>query len=365
MLSELARLYEAGVRFDGRLFVSNRAHVLLPCHATLDKAREESRGAGRIGTTSRGIGPAYEAKASRYGLRMVDLFAPDLEDRLRVLLSRIQAELTALGGEALPTPAAYVDMCLAWGERLKPSLRDTEQLLNGWIKEGKNLLFEGAQGSLLDIDHGTYPYVTSSNSTTGGACTGTGVPPTRIDGAIGVLKAYTTRVGGGPFPSELTEATGEFLRHRGNEYGTVTGRPRRCGWLDTVAARYGQLLNGVDTVALTKLDVLDDFDEIPVCVSYKLHGETLSTFPPDRRSLEAAEPVLRTFKGWKRSTVGILEWEDLPVEARDYIDFIEQEIEAPVTLVSTGPRREETILRSHPSLDRLTSGRLGRVLEQR
>jgi adenylosuccinate synthase len=365
LLSELGRLYEAGVRFDGRLFISNRAHVLLPCHAQLDKAREESRGAGRIGTTSRGIGPAYESKASRFGLRMVDLFAPDLEERLRVLLSRIQVELTSLGGESLPSPAAYSDMCRQWGERLKPSLRDTEQLLNGWIKEGKCLLFEGAQGALLDIDHGTYPFVTSSSSTTGGACTGTGVAPTRIDGAMGVLKAYTTRVGGGPFPSELTDATGEFLRHRGNEFGTVTGRPRRCGWLDTVAARYSQLLNGVSTVALTKLDVLDDFDEIPVCVSYKLHGETLRDFPPDRRSLEAAEPVLRTFKGWKRPTVGILEWPDLPQEARDYIDFIEQEIEAPVTLVSTGPRREETIVRPHKDLDRLTSGRLGRVLEQR
>jgi len=366
LLSELGRLYEAGVRFDGRLFVSNRAHVLLPCHAVLDRAREEARGAGRIGTTSRGIGPAYEGKASRYGLRMVDLFAPDLEERLRLLLSRIQVELASLGcDEPLQQPAAYVDLVSGWAERLRPSLRDTEQLLNGWIKEGKALLLEGAQGSLLDIDHGTYPFVTSSSSTAGGACTGTGVPPTRIDGVIGVLKAYTTRVGGGPFPSELTDATGEFLRSRGNEFGTVTGRPRRCGWLDMVAARYGQLLNGVDTVALTKLDVLDDFDEIPVCVAYKLNGETLSTFPPDRRSLETAEPVLRTFKGWKRSTVGIVEWEDMPQEARDYIDFIEAEIEAPVTLVSTGPRREETIVRSHPELDRLTSGRLGQVLEQR
>jgi len=365
MLAELARLYEAGVRFDGRLFLSNRAHVLLPCHAALDKAREEARGAGRIGTTSRGIGPAYESKASRYGLRMVDLFAADLEDRLRVLLSRTQAELASLGGESLPSPAVYADLCRDWGERLKPSLRDTEQLLNGWIKEGKSLLFEGAQGSLLDVDHGTYPFVTSSSSTAGGACTGTGVPPTKIDGAIGVLKAYTTRVGGGPFPSELTDAKGEFLRRRGNEFGTVTGRPRRCGWLDTVAARYGQLLNGVGTVALTKLDVLDDFDEIPVCVAYRRSGDTLRDFPPDRRSLESAEPVLRTFKGWNRSTAGILEWSDLPQEARDYIDFIEQEIDSPVTLVSTGPRREETIVRGHANLERLTAGRLGKVLEQR
>jgi adenylosuccinate synthase len=365
LLGELARLYEAGVRFDGRLFLSNRAHVLLPCHAELDKAREESQGAGKIGTTSRGIGPAYESKVSRFGLRMVDLFAPDLEERLRLLLSRIQHELTHLKGEPLTSPAAYADQCREWAERLKPSLRDTEQLLNTWIRKGKDILFEGAQGALLDVDHGTYPYVTSSNSTAGGACTGTGVPPTRINGAIGVLKAYTTRVGGGPFPSELVGSTSDFLRRRGNEFGTTTGRPRRCGWFDAVVARYAQLLNGVDTVALTKLDVLDDFDEIPVCVSYKLHGETLRNLPPDRRSLEAAEPVLRTMKGWKRSTVGILDEADLPREARDYVDFIEQEIEAPVSFISTGPRREETIVREHESLVRLTSGRLGRVIEQR
>jgi len=365
LLSELGRLFEAGVRFDGRLFISNRAHVLLPCHAILDKAREEARGGGKIGTTSRGIGPAYEAKASRFGLRMVDLFAPDMEDILRVQLSRIQTELTSLGGEALASPAAYADQCREWAEKLKPSLRDTEQLLNGWMRDGKSLLFEGAQGALLDIDHGTYPYVTSSNSTAGGACTGTGVAPTRIDGAIGVLKAYTTRVGGGPFPSELSGATADFLRRRGNEFGTVTGRPRRCGWFDSVVARYAQLLNGVGAVALTKLDVLDDFDEIPVCVAYKLHGETLRDFPPDRRSLESAEPVLRTMKGWKTSTVGTLDEADLPQAARDYIDFIESEIEAPVSMISTGPRREETLIREHPALARFTSGRLGQVIEQR
>lgn len=365
LLSELGRLYEAGVRFDGRLFISNRAHVLLSCHAALDRAREEARGQGKIGTTSRGIGPAYETKASRFGLRMVDLFAPDLEERLRGLLARMQSELASLGAEPLAQPAAYADMCREWGEKLKPSLRDTEQLLNGWIRDGKSLLFEGAQGALLDVDHGTYPFVTSSNSTAGGACTGTGVPPTRIDGAIGVLKAYTTRVGGGPFPSELAGTTADFLRSRGNEYGTVTGRPRRCGWLDTVVARYAQVLNGVDSVALTKLDVLDDFDEVPVCTAYKLHGETLRHFPPDRRSLETAEPVLKTMKGWKTPTVGIVDPADLPQAARDYVDFIEQEIEVPVSFISTGPRREETIVLEDPALSRLTGGRLGRVIESR
>jgi adenylosuccinate synthase len=369
--TELGRLHEAGVRSEERLFVSSRAHVLLPCHAALDQAREAARGEGKIGTTSRGIGPAYEGKVSRFGLRMCDLFAPDLEERLTLLLGKIQAELSSLvkpgsrDTDTFPQPAEYVELCRTWGESLRPFLRDTEQLLHRWISDGKSLLFEGAQGTLLDVDHGTYPFVTSSNSTSGGACTGTGVPPSRIDGAIGVLKAYTTRVGGGPFPSELSGDVAEFLRKRGNEYGTVTGRPRRCGWMDTVVARYARLLNGIDMIALTKLDVLDDFDEIPVCTGYRVRGEVVRDFPCDRWSLENAEPVLRTMKGWKRSTVGILESGGLPQEAREYIDFLEQEIGAPITLVSTGPRREETLLQDHPDMARLTSGRLGRVLEQR
>ncbi|HJX27848.1 MAG TPA: adenylosuccinate synthetase, partial [Thermoanaerobaculia bacterium] len=216
LLTELGRLQEGGISEEGRLFISNRAHVLLPCHALLDKAREEARGAGKIGTTSRGIGPAYEGKIARFGIRMCDLFAPDLEERLGLVVVKIQAELRHLGAAELPDPGSYLEICRAWGERLKPMLRDTEQLLNGWIRDGRSLLFEGAQGALLDVDHGTYPFVTSSNSTSGGACTGTGVPPTRIDGAIGVLKAYTTRVGGGPFPSELSGDIAEFLRGRGN-----------------------------------------------------------------------------------------------------------------------------------------------------
>ena len=364
-LAELGRLHEAGIRSEGRLFVSNRAHVLMPCHAQLDRAREEARGAGKIGTTSRGIGPAYESKISRFGVRMCDLFAPDLEERLRAQVAKIQAELRSLGTEESPDLSALAASCQDWGEQMKPLLRDTEQLLNGWIAQGRSLLFEGAQGALLDIDHGTYPFVTSSNSTAGGACTGTGVPPTRIDGAIGVLKAYTTRVGGGPFPTELSGEVAEFLRKRGNEYGTTTGRPRRCGWLDTVVARYAQLLNGVDAIALTKLDVLDDFDEIPVCTGYRLKGETLRDLPPDQESLDGAEPVLRTMKGWKESTVGTLDRADLPPAARDYVDFIEQEIGVPIPLISTGPRREETIVREDPVLARLTGGRLGNVLEHR
>ncbi len=364
-LTELARLYEGGIRFDGRLFVSNRAHVLLPAHATLDKAREEAKGATKIGTTSRGIGPAYENKVARFGLRMCDLSAPDLEDRLRAQLSRIQAELNHLGGEPLQSPAQLADQCRTWAEHFKPCLADVSVLLAEWIRDGKSLLFEGAQGTLLDVDHGTYPFVTSSSSTAGGAATGSGVPPTRIHGAIGVLKAYTTRVGGGPFPTELTGPQGEFLRQRGNEFGTTTGRPRRCGWLDTVIGRYAQRVNGIDVIALTKLDVLDTLDEIPVCVGYRYRGEVLRELPPERHVLEQIEPVYKTVPGWRQETVGILEASGLPQAARDYVDLVEQEIGATVSLISTGPRREETIVRESTTFSRLTNGLLAKVLAER
>jgi adenylosuccinate synthase len=363
-LAERDRLRAAGVDDAGRLFVSNRATALLPCHVDLDVAREEARGHAAIGTTSRGIGPAYESKAGRYGLRMIDLAAPDLEQRLEMLVAVIDAQLVGLGAAPTGGAAALAASCRKWGEALGPHLDDTERRLAGWRREGKSLLFEGAQGALLDLDHGTYPFVTSSSSTAGGACTGSGVPPTAIDGAVGVLKAYTTRVGGGPFVTELDDDRGEFLRKRGNEFGTTTGRPRRCGWLDLVAARYSQHLNGIDTVALTKLDVLDDLDEIPVCTAYRIGGEETRDFPADRRALEEAEPVFETLPGWKAPTVGALDAAGLPPAARDYVAYIERHLEAPVGLISTGPRREETILAADPVLDRLTGGRLAEVLAQ-
>lgn len=369
-LDELGRLREAGVDETGRLFIANRATALLPCHVDLDVAREKARGHAAIGTTARGIGPAYESKAGRYGLRMIDLLAPDLEARLEMLVAVVDSQLAgfgaaASGGGVGGGAAALADDCRRWGAQLAPYFADGEQLLARWRRAGDSLLFEGAQGALLDLDHGTYPYVTSSSSTTGGATTGTGVPPTAIDGAIGVLKAYTTRVGGGPFTTELHDATGEFLRKRGNEFGTTTGRPRRCGWLDLVAARYSQTLNGVDTLALTKLDVLDDLDELKVCTAYRLDGGESGDFPADRAALEAAEPVYETLPGWKSSTVGILDEAGLPAAARDYLAFIEERLEVPVGLVSTGPRREETLLRADPALDRLTGGKLERVLAGR
>jgi adenylosuccinate synthase len=361
-LGELEELEAAEVETADRLWVSDRATVLLPTHVALDQARERARGAAAIGTTSRGIGPAYESKAARYGIRMADLAAADLEERLAGWLEVVRPQLAALGGAADPEAidaAALARRCREWGESLAPRLRGTELLLNGWLREGKALLFEGAQGALLDLDHGTFPYVTSSSATAGGAATGTGVPPTRIDAVLGILKAYTTRVGGGPFTTELDDEIGESLRKRGNEFGTVTGRPRRCGWLDLVAVRYAQALNGSDGIALTKLDVLDDLAEIQVCTGYRVAGSVGGEFPADRAALAAAEPVYRTFPGWRCKTVGLLEWEDLPVAARDYVRFIEDEIEAPVVFLSTGPRREETILRRElPAWDLVTGGRL-------
>jgi len=361
---ELEKLRAAGVEVAGRLHVSKRAQVILPLHAELDLAREGASGEGKIGTTAKGIGPAYEGKASRYGLRLADLGAPDLEARLERLCQLHGPELEALG-VSRPDPAELADTCRQWAEELAPYLDDVAPRLNAWIDEGRGLLFEGAQGTMLDIDHGTYPYVTSSNTTAGGVASGTGVPPTRLDGVLGVIKAYTTRVGGGPFTTELHDATGEHLRSRGNEFGTTTGRPRRCGWFDAVVARYSRMLNGVDAMALTKLDVLDELEEIEICTAYRHRGEILHDLPAERDVLEAAEPVYRKVPGWQSSTVGILEVEDLPKAARDYVSILEDEVGAPVGMISTGPRREETILVDRPELGRLLGGGLEKVLKLR
>jgi len=365
LLEELAELHQAGVETEGRLFVSNRAQAVLPSLVALDRAREVAAGAEKVGTTGRGIGPTYEMKAARLGVRLSELGSPTLEARLRNQLVRVESELHALGAEPIGEPGPLADLCRRWSEKLRPYLADTEHLLHRWLEEGRSLLFEGAQGSLLDVDHGTYPFVTSSNPTAGGAATGTGVPPTAIDGVLGIVKAYTTRVGGGPFPGELLDERGEYLRQRGREFGTVTGRPRRCGWFDAVAARYAVRLNGARAVALTKLDVLDTLDEIPVCVGYRNAGEPLDEFPSCLETLAAIEPVYETLPGWKRDTVGILEFEHLPAAARSYVEFLERAIGAEVALISTGPRREETIVRDNPRLGAWLGGRLDDVLVAR
>ena len=361
LFRELDGLSEAGIDFAGRFFISNRAHVVLPIYPVLDQAREAAMGKAQIGTTARGIGPAYESKIARFGVRMGDLATAQWEGRVAEQVKRLGREIVGLGGEA-PEEDAVVEQCRSWIERLRPLMADTAVLLNEWIVEGKNLLFEGAQGALLDVDHGTYPYVTSSSPTAGGACIGSGVPPTRIDGVIGVLKAYTTRVGGGPFATELLDATGEQLRDRGKEFGTTTGRPRRCGWLDLVAAGHARMLSGVDSIALTKLDVLDELDELLVCVGYRLDGEIRRSFPATLDLVERVEPVYESLPGWKQSTVGALQLSDLPRAAQDYIRFIEDYLDAGVGIVSTGPRREETIVRSDETLARLTSGGLAEIV---
>jgi adenylosuccinate synthase len=352
LFEELDGLAASGVDPAGRLFVSPRAHAILPPHLELDAAREAAAGSGRIGTTVRGIGPAYESKAARVGLRLGDLVSPALEERLGRLLEHLGGGLERLG-RPRPEPAALLAACRGWGARLEPLLADTSYLLNGWLDAGRSLLFEGAQGALLDIDHGTYPYVTSSSPTTGGVGAGSGVPPRRIDGVLGILKAYTTRVGAGPFVSELADDEGDFLRRRGNEFGTTTGRPRRCGWLDAVAARYAVMLNGVDAVALTKMDVLDTLDEIRICVAYRIDGEERRRVPATIEELARAEPVYRTLPGWRSDTVGCVDFDRLPEAARAYVAAIEEEVGAPVAIVSSGPRREETILRPGAALERL------------
>lgn len=359
--AEVAKVEKAGVDSKGRLFVSKNAHVILPGHVALDAAREAARGEGRIGTTKKGIGPCYETKAARVGLRIADLAARDLEARLEAIDRHVGVQLRAAGIESQESLAELAARCREWAERFEGIAVDTVNLLNDLVDAGQSVLFEGAQGALLDVDHGTFPFVTSSNTTAGGVCTGTGVPPTALDGVLGVVKAYSTRVGGGPFVTELLNEQGEHLRKRGNEFGTVTGRPRRCGWFDAVVARYAVRVNGVDALALTKIDVLDELAEIPVCTGYRWRGELLEELPFELEILEQVEPVYRIVPGWQQNTVGAKTWEDLPMAARDYISILEEEVGAPVGLISTGPRREETMILDIPELDWLLGERLAAI----
>ncbi len=358
---ELDGLIAAGIEVEGRLWVSDRAHLLSPAHGRLDRAREDALGNDKIGTTSRGIGPAYESKVGRYGLRLADCLDDGFEARLRTQVERATVEL-GLG------EIAAQDL---WDEtrnhfarhlpRLKPLVADVSLRLATAIASDEPVLFEGAQGTLLDVDHGTYPYVTSSSATAGGAATGAGIAPSQIGAALGILKAYTTRVGAGPFPTERTGPIGERLRKRGNEFGTTTGRPRRCGWLDMVLARYAVRINGIDAIALTKLDVLDDLDEIKIAVAYQVDGETLRELPASRSRLARVEPVYETLPGWRKSTVGTVDFQGLPENARRYVERIEQDLGVPVAVISTGPRREETIVRRE-LLGGVVGDRLARLL---
>ncbi|NWG14321.1 MAG: adenylosuccinate synthase [Acidobacteria bacterium] len=343
---EIDELQTLGISCRGRLFVSNRAHVVLDYHRLLEKSEEERRGEDRIGTTSRGIGPAYEDKAGRRGLRICDLQNPAV--LRQVIGSNIEARRPFLPGEQLDGDRLCTETHRL-AEELSEYFVDAAEYLNRAMDEGKWVLFEGAQGTLLDVDHGTYPFVTASNATAGGACTGTGVGPTRIDGVIGVAKAYTTRVGEGPFPTELSDATGDEIRNRGGEYGASTGRPRRCGWFDSVVVRYACLVNNLDTLVITKLDVLDSFEEIRVCTGYRYRGTLLDEFPPDLRILRECKPVYESIAGWNQETAGIREFDQLPQRARDYLERISDLVDAEISLVSTGPDRAQTIVTSRHS----------------
>ena len=344
-LSEVRKLKDAGLTIDGQLFVSNRAQVILPYHRMIELAAENAPGRTKIGTTSRGIGPAYEDKMHRNGLRVIDLLNPSL---LRTHINNACHEKNTIahalfGTEPLDPKQMYEDYARA-AEQLAPFVTDTAVLLNEAIRSGQKVMFEGAQGALLDIDHGTYPFVTSSSATAGGAVTGTGVGPTRIGTVIGVTKAYVTRVGEGPFPTEIiNDSSADLLRARGQEYGAVTGRPRRCGWLDLPLLRYSNMINSTEWLVVTKMDVMDECAEIPVCTHYRVNGRITDTIPADMRGFDSIEPVYTALKGWGSSTEGITEFDRLPQRAQEYLRFLEQESGARIGMVSTGPDRDQTM----------------------
>ena len=344
-LKEVASLRAGGVKVDGNLFISNRAQVILPYHRMMELGSENAPGRIKIGTTSRGIGPSYEDKMGRRGLRVADLLDTQL---LRAHIENTCREKNTIAhalfnSEPLDADKMFQEYSSA-AQQIAPFVRDTALLLNQALAEGKSIVFEGAQGTMLDIDHGTYPFVTSSSSTSGGAATGTGVPPTAIDTVIGITKAYCTRVGSGPFPSELLDSQGDDLRKRGNEFGAVTGRPRRTGWLDLPLLRYAGMINGISWLVVTKLDVLDHLAQIPVCVGYKVNGKKTDAIPAQACGYEKIECIYRTLPGWSSPTHAIRTVEALPKAAREYLAFLEKETGARVGMISTGPDREQTIL---------------------
>lgn len=346
LLDEIDGLTARGVDLQGRFFVSHRAHLIMPYHKAIDKESEKLKGARKIGTTGRGIGPAYADKMARVGLRVADLLDPAL---FRQKLTGSLAEMNYLLGRLYSVKGFDLDVVcreyLGYAERLKAYIADTGDVLNDAIAAGRRVLFEGAQGTLLDVDHGTYPFVTSSSATAGGAATGSGVGPTRIDRVMGVAKAYSTRVGEGPFPTELSEEQGGgALRARGQEFGATTGRPRRCGWFDAVVVRYAVRINGLSGLAITKLDVLDECSDINICTSYERRGERLSTIPAIAEHYDECRPVYETMPGWKQSTVGIARYDDLPTNAKRYLERLSDLVGCPLDIVSTGSKRDQTIV---------------------
>jgi len=344
-LKEVGALRDAGVKVDGNLFVSNRAHVILPYHRMIELAAENAPGRVKIGTTSRGIGPAYEDKMGRRGLRVADLLDSKLlkkhiENAVREKNMIVHA---LFNSEPVDADKMYAEYAQA-AERIAPFVADTAILLNKALNQGESILFEGAQGTMLDIDHGTYPFVTSSSATSGGAVIGTGIAPNAISSVIGITKAYCTRVGEGPFPTEDKGDAGDNLRKRGNEYGAVTGRPRRTGWLDLPLLRYSGMINGTNWLVVTKLDVLDELAEIPVCMGFKIDGKKTDEPPAQASDFDRIECIYETLPGWRTSTEGIVHYDKLPKAAREYLSFVEKEAGARVGMISTGPDRDHTIL---------------------
>jgi adenylosuccinate synthase len=352
LVAEIDALAKSGVNVAGRLHVSNRAHLIFPYHRELDMAAEVSRGANKIGTTSRGIGPAYEDKMARRGLRVVDLLDPALfrEKAARVVAEKNRIAQGAYGAHLDFSPE--VDATLALGEKIKSYIGDTAELVNHALDEGQSLLFEGAQGTMLDIDHGTYPFVTSSSATAGGAATGAGVPPTKIRHVLGISKAYTTRVGGGPFPTEMPDLEAKEVRERGKEFGAVTGRPRRCGWLDLAELRYAKMINGIDSLAITKLDVFDTQREIRVGVGYTYKGTPIHEMPASAEEYDRVTPVYKTLPGWCANTYGVTDSAQLPKAALDYLRFVSDFLQVEIGMISTGPERDATIIPAGTLLSR-------------
>jgi adenylosuccinate synthase len=344
LVNEIETLAKVGIDVKGRLHISNRAHLIFPYHRELDKAAESARGADKIGTTSRGIGPAYEDKMARRGLRMCDLLDPEL---FRKKAAHVVAEKNRLAEGAYGANVDFspeVEETLALGEKIRGYICDTAELVNRALDEDKSVLFEGAQGTMLDIDHGTYPYVTSSSAISGGASTGVGVPPTRLKHVLGISKAYTTRVGSGPFPTEMPDLDAEEVRKRGKEFGAVTGRPRRCGWLDLQVLRYAKMINGIDSLVVTKLDVFDIQREIQICVGYKYKGKPIHEMPALAEEYEHVTPEYKTLPGWNETTYGLKDGQKLPKAAVDYLKFISDFLHVEIGMISTGPERDATII---------------------
>src|ERR1700683_3923912 len=344
LVGELDNLKKSGIEYRGRLFLSNRAHLIFPYHREMDKAAETARGAAAIGTTSRGIGPAYEDKMARRGLRVCDLMEPErFQEKLERVITEKNAISSAAYGQPLET-AGLLEQYLELAAHIRGLVADTTVLLNDALDGGESVLMEGAQGTMLDIDHRTSPFVTSSNATSGGVATGLGVAPTRLTGVAGVTKAYTTRVGSGPFPTEMPDLDAQAVRERGKEFGAVTGRPRRCGWLDLEVLRFAKMLNGIDSLVVTKLDVFDAQKEIKICTGYRHKGKRLMEMPPDAETRAEIEPEYHSMPGWQTSTPGIRDVKELPLAARDYLNFISDQLQVEIGMISTGPERDATIV---------------------